>query len=788
MKQHRRWPAKIPWYFPAVSVVVIAVVIATSVVIIFNQTNVNQRDHINSDLLTIENALKMSLKSTAEFLNVLSEGYVESPHKKLFIEKRLLMSAKHHPELKNILIYDEVGMFRLALQSEFSAVHPNLPTLQNLVMATVTSGSNEMAAPFVGLDSSALMALAAPIVEDFDVTGVAIGIVDFQEFLSRALGPHYSRKYRIQLLDAKGALWAEQHQSGNTALSGQGATKALAFDGFTLTLKIQQYRAVVTTYTLVLAVVCVGLVVGLAFAFWLLGMQNNRNLNLLAELAQADQAKTELIANISHEMRTPLGVIRGFAETLAQGSSEVPPAVATGAIIRNADHMLGLVNDFLDLSKMATGLLEVEMVAFAIHDLVSEVCESFQHQAAAAGIALVCQNHIGAIEVTADPKRVRQILVNLVGNALKFTHKGQITVSLDRGDNGPGKGIVIEVADSGIGIKASDREAIFNRFTQGDASASRSYGGTGLGLAISSRLAELLGGRLDLKESAPGRGSVFRLVIPEGEVVPRPAASAAVAKASQPVAGASAVAQVAAAPAVARILIAEDCLDNQILYREFLSDLAAEITVVNDGLAAVAAVARQKFDLVIMDVQMPALDGYEATRRIRGTQNQVPIIALTAHAMKGERQRCLAAGCQDYFTKPISRETLRQLVVTHLGLATASAPPAAAGSGPIASVLPSLYAEEGRIRKLLPGYLARLAAKVAELEAQVVRLDCQAIGRVAHQLQGSAHNYGYPAIGQVAQALVIWAQEEKPVVAVGQTQVRELAALLAAAQKALAEA
>lgn len=377
----------------------------------------------------------------------------------------------------------------------------------------------------------------------------------------------------------------------------------------------------------------------------------------------ASSAKTEFLANMSHELRTPLTSILGYSDLLI-GDPRVPADLSAGAqtIRRSGEHLLGLVSDVMDISKIESGHMTTERVDCSPVAIVREVELLVRERAAARGLSLVVefQPPIPA-RVFTDPTRLKQILINLVGNAVKFTTAGAVRVQVALTD-GARPRLAVSVEDTGIGIEPSCLERLFTPFTQGDASTSRRFGGTGLGLAISRRLAHLLGGDVTAT-SAPGQGSRFEVTIDPGDLagVPMLQEPQAGAPASMPIMGGA-----PSSPRTLtglRLLVAEDGPDNQRLIKHLLERAGAEVDAAADGaraveMALVAEAAPRPYAMVLMDMQMPEMDGYAATRALRVAGFTRPILALTAHALTGDRGKCLEAGCNDYLTKPIDRAKL----------------------------------------------------------------------------------------------------------------------------------
>ncbi len=390
-----------------------------------------------------------------------------------------------------------------------------------------------------------------------------------------------------------------------------------------------------------------------------------------AELAT--RAKTEFLANMSHEIRTPMAAILGFAENLLDpdlSDSERFNAVLT--IRRSGEHLLAIINDILDISKIEAGKFEIDRARCSIVEIVAEVRSLMDTQAETKGLFFKFE-YIGPIPETVecDPTRLRQILVNLVGNAIKFTESGGVRLLTrvvggepEAGPDSAQPMLQFDIIDTGIGMAPEQTAKLFEAFTQVDASATRRFGGTGLGLSISKRLAEMHGGNIAVIDSQAGVGTRFRAAISIGPLEGvRMLDDPAAATVSKPATAAT----TGELRLDCRILLAEDGPDNQRLITHVLEKMGAEVTMVENGeLAVQAAVAARDegtpFDVILMDMQMPVMDGYEATGLLRHMGYRHPIVALTAHAMAGDRQKCIRAGCDDYATKPIDRKRLLETI------------------------------------------------------------------------------------------------------------------------------
>jgi len=371
----------------------------------------------------------------------------------------------------------------------------------------------------------------------------------------------------------------------------------------------------------------------------------------------ANRAKSEFLANMSHEIRTPMNGIIGMT-VLALDSSPTPYQTDCLATIkRQADALLRIVNDVLDFSKIESRNIELESAPFTLSDVVDDVVKPLEIAAREKGLEIT--SHIAPAvpaRMAGDAVRLKQVLTNLIANAIKFTERGTVTLDV-RVDAGGAAATMLHfmVADTGIGIPADKIVAIFQPFRQADGSTTRRFGGTGLGLTISATLVQLMGGRIWV-DSQPGAGSTFHFT------APFPIAAALTGDDLR-----QDVRPRLAPPALsARILVAEDNIINQRIAESLLTKRGHAVTVVNNGREALDALAREPFDVVLMDVQMPDMDGFEATAAIRarerGTGARIRIVAMTAHAMQGDRERCLAAGMDAYIAKPIDQETLFGLV------------------------------------------------------------------------------------------------------------------------------
>lgn len=369
---------------------------------------------------------------------------------------------------------------------------------------------------------------------------------------------------------------------------------------------------------------------------------------------EADKAKTFFLANMSHEIRTPLGAITGFCELLEDPTlSAADRAHHIRTIRRNADMLTKVVNEILDITKIENMTIELENVVVDLPGLIEDVLAPLHLKAMEKGILLEAPaEQFRFPAVCSDPTRLKQVMLNLVSNAVKFTERGHVRLSLDQTPVREGVRTTVRVADTGVGISPDHRDRLFKPFSQADASMSRRYGGTGLGLSIAKEIAGLLGGGVRLISSAPDQGSIF-----EFDFVSRLPAEA---RASVPL-----PMRPTLDLAGLKVLVVDDAEDNRELLKLYLARAGAEVDLAANGAEGVSRALSDTFDAILMDIQMPVLDGYEAMGKLRQSYYHGPIVALTAHALKSERDRALTQGFDAYMTKPINRaeliRTLREL-------------------------------------------------------------------------------------------------------------------------------
>ncbi|WP_268760999.1 PAS domain S-box protein [Caulobacter sp. Root487D2Y] len=458
-----------------------------------------------------------------------------------------------------------------------------------------------------------------------------------------------------------------------------------------------------------------------------------------AHAESASATKSDFLASMSHEIRTPMNAVMGIADLLAKTTLTPEQDKYVQIFRRSGDNLLNLINDILDLSKVEASQLDLEQTGFSLSDHLEKAIEMVSAKAQEKGLTLTCAIAPGVSnDLVGDPTRLRQVLLNLLGNAIKFTEAGEVALKVERDlDGRVPTALRFSVSDTGIGIADDKLGRVFERFTQADSSTTRRFGGSGLGLTISKRLVELMGGRIGVT-SVVGQGSVFEFSVPF-EVW---------AAANRPVSAPVGHGPEAPLPPL-RILMAEDSADNCTIALAYLEDTPYLIDVAETGLIACEMFKAGHYDLLLMDRQMPVMDGLTATRAIRAWEKAhdrqpTPIIALTASALKGDRETCLAAGCTAYLTKPIKQDVLLQAIKDY----SAVSPPLPQGADPSTDVVeaPKPWRPSARLAARVPAYLESCREHVVAMGDALNRDDFEAVILLGHNMRGSGGAFGFLAI------------------------------------------
>jgi len=483
----------------------------------------------------------------------------------------------------------------------------------------------------------------------------------------------------------------------------------------------------------------------------------------------ANQAKSQFLANMSHEIRTPMNAILGFTEVLRRGGlrNGADAGKHLDIIHSSGRHLLNLINDILDLSKVEAGRLEAERVATAPHQVAREVVQTLAERAQDKGLALeLLLPQALPASIEGDPARLRQILTNLIGNAIKFTEQGAVKVLLRLEDHGERNRYCIDVQDSGIGIAADKLDSVFEPFVQAESSTTRRFGGTGLGLTISRGFARAMGGDITAS-SMVGHGTTFTVWLDAGE-----AGAAALVEPSE----LNAASQAAAVPSAgvqwhfppAHVLVVDDGSENRQLVRVLLEEVGLQVSEAENGQVALDRIGAERFDLVLMDMQMPVMDGQTATRRMRDQGFSLPVVALTANAMKGFESELDAAGFSGYLTKPIDVDALLQDLASRLGgqaigageaeLLAALPSPQAASAGALTGnedepALVSRLAKHAKLGRIVARFVEQLPTKLLLMKDAIEREDMAELAALAHWLKGAGGSMGFDDLFEPARSL-----------------------------------
>jgi len=476
--------------------------------------------------------------------------------------------------------------------------------------------------------------------------------------------------------------------------------------------------------------------------YFAMSRESERRLREARDAAQlASERKSEFLSSVSHEIRTPLNTVLGMAELLADTDLDDAQRHYVRTLQRAGDHLLALVDEVLDLTRIESGSVNIEHHAFDVHELAESAIEIVRVGARRKKLELACAVAPDAPRVLdGDARRLRQVLVNLLGNAVKFTSAGRIALGVACEETADEHATLhFTVRDTGIGIPPNRLSAIFSEFIQADPSIAKRYGGYGLGLDIAKRIVERMGGTI-WAESELGRGSCFHVTVPfaiSRRIAPAPTESRS----------GSGLRLVGRAGPL-RVLVVDDSEDNRMLLGEFLRSAGVLVSFADDGASALAIGTTEPFDIVLMDLQMPELDGYETTRELiriarEKGREPPPIVALSAHALQSSLERSAAAGCVQQLTKPIRKRVLLEAVarITRSTLCDAST--------------------SDDLSALIPQFLANRRNDVRAIGAALERDDFDTIAMLAHNMRGTGTSFGFPAVTAIGEALEHAARERR---------------------------
>lgn len=455
----------------------------------------------------------------------------------------------------------------------------------------------------------------------------------------------------------------------------------------------------------------------------------------------ANEAKSAFLANMSHEIRTPLTSIIGFSESLLESGQSMQERVESiNIVIRNAKHLLVIVNDILDLTKIEADKMQIESFPFSLFDITEDIDSIFRVAAVEKGLSFELNYHFPLPDkLVSDPVRIKQVLMNLCSNAVKFTRAGRVVmdVMFDR----KAARLNFKVQDTGIGLDQRQITKLFTPFEQADSSTSREFGGTGLGLHISRLLADRLNGGIDIK-SEPGVGSTFDFYVYCGHMEEDNLLLSVNHLSEQP----SNYNVDTTVQLGGHVLLVEDSVDNQRLISMYIRKTGAPVSIANNGQEAVEMVSKHDYDLVLMDMQMPMMDGIEATRLIRKNGYKGVIVMLTANVMKEDIQRCLDSGCNDYFSKPINRAEFNQLLFKYLKQDTLV-------SDIEEPLISDLVKEGPEFVELVKSYAEQLPDLMNNIKEKYAAGDLEALKKLVHNMKGTGGNLGYIVLSEMCAEL-----------------------------------
>jgi signal transduction histidine kinase/CheY-like chemotaxis protein/HPt (histidine-containing phosphotransfer) domain-containing protein len=727
------------------------------VVFLFGEWRAVQRDReeLLHDLVVAQRESSNRLVETREYLSLIGDELIRGTLVESGFDERARSLLEHHPELLSITWYPPEG--RAAWQVSFEAMSPgNLESLQNTLAAARGEGRFTISPLFRTWSGEKCLALVLPMQKGPDAPAL-LAIVSLARLIRFAMPPWIDQRYDLSVVDGSGHI-VMREASRRPLDASQWALSASIMAPLDVKIRLQRYRERLDWQAFLLVALSIGVILGVALTMRELNADRKlkretaANMQKAKELAEsANHAKTTFLANVSHELRTPLTAILGYIDLLRRDLPSPPDLDKhLHSIERNGRQLLLLINDLLDMSRIEAGFLSIRKEQVHVPDFLTDILLTFVPSARSNQIEMSTST-VGRVplHIEVDPLRLKQILSNLISNALKFTPQGEILlrVRFEAPDH-----LLLEVADTGLGIPKIEQERLFQTFPEDSVGPYRHLKGAGLGLALSRRLARLMGGELELVTSAVGRGSVFCCRLP----ISAPPADEVEAwfdmqKIEAPLPPPDRIVPVS--PTLfseQHVLLIEDSLDNQALLREYLRRAGAQTTIVGSGEEGLERVKDSNFDLILLDVQLPGLDGYETCRTLRSQGIHTPVVILTAHAGNDTLERCLDCGAQAHVPKPFNTDTLFETLSRILN-------PDPKTSRPISnskqSDLNRRLCQDPQLRPIVMEFVRHLPRRLEDIDGAMREGQTLKVSRLAHSLQGTAGNFGYPELAKKASEL-----------------------------------
>ncbi|HET9237065.1 MAG TPA: ATP-binding protein [Oligoflexus sp.] len=725
------------------------------------------KETIPHDLVAAEASLMDRFSATHRSLGWLFEQHATRQGGISSLPDALRNYLAQHTDLICLAVLDMKGEPQLVLPEHEKALVASILQQRDLKtwITEAESRGKEVFTPGLGLAGGRQsIAQALPILEGGRIAHLVLVVYDLDLLLQHNLPKWVQQKYEAALVNASHRPLAILNRQPSSELTTSLRSRH-DLTGHQVYLRLSAFPQSLGWQPLTLLALGVAILISASIVLINLSRdlqkrrmqaEDFRQQNKIIEAANT--AKDQFIASMSHEIRTPLSAIMGYTEIMASRQQTMIPEIQ--GIRRNSQHLSKLLGDLLDYSRLQADILVPQRETFAVESLLRELAAATVPQAQAKGLMIEVRGQ-GPIpdRMDSDPVRLRQILINLLGNAIKFTDQGTIRLEIAEIQKAEGPVLRLAVDDTGIGIPEDEKHLLFQSFTQLTSHQKRGVSGSGLGLAISRRLAELLEGRLYLESSTVGKGSCFVLELDRYE------APGMIRAPLNPLSLDGYLKQTGQTPELALIprtilrgrviLVTDDDDDNRQILSHLLTMAGAEVYEARDGQEALTRIERTALSCILLDLSMPGMNGYETLAHIKELGLKIPIFALTASALSTERSKALAAGFQGFYTKPLSFQTFPEHLADQLLQLTGTPAPSADKTEP----QPAPQSQEG-FRELRARFCERLAARLERLNGAWTRQDSLELRRESHSLVGTADQYGFHELAAAARQLEGLCQDE----------------------------